>query len=126
MKPQPILSTQLAQTDTEYEQLLKSDADWICRNAADLQQLRDEGVQPFARLSDDAFRAFAESATFKNGGLAHVDYAPLRGELAFPEIAQAFTYFGISPTLLTDYQDKKCDGNHTCIVEYNKVCTSNC
>ena len=102
MKLQKIDHARLASTDQEYLDLLASEADWIIRSNDDLLSLRSSGIEPFAKLSDIAFKEFVDSIMYSQGGLGHADYSSVMKELAITEIFELFAYFGLGSSQLLD------------------------
>jgi hypothetical protein len=124
MKIAPIDQSKLAKTDEEYLYLLAGDADWIARTPDDMQQLRETGEGPFAKLPEDDFRAFLAGLEFKAGGVGGGYYKPLMSSLTLSEIFEVFARFGMSSEYALRTHDAKCIGGTNCEFEVFHFCPS--
>ncbi|MFJ4443353.1 hypothetical protein ACIPZ8_14830 [Pseudomonas sp. NPDC089422] len=116
----------LANTKEEYLALLSSEADWFVRSNDDLTALRASNETSLSKISDENFYEFLNSIEFKGGGLGHAVYSSLMRELTLTEIQMVFSYFGIGPIVLLDYQDRYCQSNGSCVSRNFAICTSSC
>lgn len=116
----------LANTKEEYLALLSSDADWFVRSSDDLTALRASNETPLSKISDENFYEFSNSIEFRGGGLGHAIYSSLMRELTLTEIQVVFSYFGIGPIVLLDYQDYYCQSKSNCVSRNFAICTSSC
>jgi hypothetical protein len=96
MRIAPIDRSKLAKTGQDYLDLLLSDDDSIARTPDDIRQLREAGDGPFAKMSEDGFRAFLDGLEFKAGGVGGGYYKPLMSSLSMSEIFEVFERFGMS------------------------------
>jgi hypothetical protein len=115
----------LASDGSSYLALLASNADWIARNQEDVEQLRKFKGSALNKLDDKSYLAFRDSVEFKHNGLAHASYAPLRS-LTISEIAEVFSFFGLSGPYFLDRSDYYCASAGTCSPYREYVCTSAC
>ncbi|MBV7497862.1 hypothetical protein KW837_26695 [Pseudomonas sp. PDM24] len=115
-----------AKNPQEYLELLASNEKWFARCKDDLKHIRSLGENPLSKLATEDFDQFIDAATFNNGGLGHADYSPLMKSLTLSEIQLIFSYCGIGPILLLDYQDYYCESKGNCTSKNFKICTSSC
>jgi hypothetical protein len=115
----------LATTDDEFKELVKSDVDWIARAADDVSQLREAQYGPFGKLPEDDFREFVESLEFKGGGLSTGSYEPLTRSLKWTEVLEVFECFGMSRELFDDSRDERCVRDE-CIGSQGSICSIQC
>jgi hypothetical protein len=123
MQIAPLDRSKLAESGQEYLELLLSDADWIVRTPADMEQLRQTGQGPFAKLPEADFRAFIAGLEFKAGGVGGGSYKPLMASLALSEVFEVFERFGMSRGYALETHDAKCIGN-TCDFAFFSFCPS--
>ena len=98
----------LAKTDDEFLELVKSDVDWIERSADDVMQLRQADFGPFGKLPEDDFHEFVESLEFNGGGVVTGSYRPLMSSRSLTELFEVFECFGMSEALFLSGRDHKC------------------
>ncbi|MDX1072476.1 hypothetical protein GOL32_28890 [Sinorhizobium medicae] len=125
MKISSIPKDNLATDGSSYLALLSSNADWIARNQEDVEKLRKHQGSALNKLDNESYLAFRNSIEFKHNGLAHASYAPLRS-LTISEIAEVFSYFGLSGPYFLDRSDYYCASAGTCSPYREYVCTSAC
>jgi hypothetical protein len=121
----------LAKTDGEFLELVKSDVDWIARSADDMWQLRDAEFGPFGKLPEDDFREFVASLEFNGGGVSTGSYRPLMRSLSLTELFEVFECFGMHQGLFLGGRDHKCvhleppEGSN-CEFTWGYFCTPAC
>ena len=103
----------LATTDDEFKELVKSGVDWFARSADDVRQLRGAQYGPFGKLPEDDFREFVDSLEFNGGGVATGSYKPLMDSLTLTELFEVFECFGMSQELFSSGRDQLCVGHGT-------------
>jgi hypothetical protein len=120
----------LAKTDGEFLELVKSDVDWIARSADDMWQLRDAEFGPFGKLPEDDFREFVASLEFNGGGVVTGSYKPLMGSLTLTELFEVFECFGMSQELSVGTLDHRCVNwgteNAECTFDPFDFCSPSC
>lgn len=117
-----------ARNESEWRALLDSDDPTIIRSLNDWNQLiNDSSRNPLKAVPSEAVKHFTESLKFNKGGLAHADYSEIGKHLTYFQFKNIWqNEFGLGDQLFTDYNDKECDGVHTCRPSLNSICTSNC
>jgi hypothetical protein len=126
----PIDKSKLAKTDDEFQELVKSDVDWIARSADDVSQLREAQYGPFGKLPEDDFREFVDSLVFDRGGVVTGSYKPLMGSLSLTELFEVFECFGMSQELFSSGKESKSVNRGTenarCEPAVFRFCTISC
>jgi hypothetical protein len=117
----------LAKTDDEFLELVKSNVDWIARSADDVRQLREARYGPFGNLPEDDFREFLGSLEFNGGGIYTGSYRPLMRSLSLTELFEVFECFGMSKELFLGGYDHKCVlHERRCEFVWGYFCTPAC
>jgi len=126
----PIDKSKLAKTDDEFQELVKSDVDWIARSADDVRQLREAQYGPFGKLPEDDFREFVDSLVFDRGGVVTGSYKPLMGSLSLTELFEVFECFGMSQELSLEAKEQICVNHGTenaeCVSRVFHFCVVSC
>lgn len=123
-------SPALANTETEWRQLMQSKRTDFVRNASDwngfVAQAKTKSGHPLAGVDSRTVKAFTDKLVFRNGGLAGASYAMLKGKLTEAQFEALWATFGMSKRYLQDHDNKECSSRATCSTAYACICTSNC
>jgi hypothetical protein len=113
----------LAQTDREWQQLLRDKRVAVVRTKADWQRLLRSSGNPLAGLDRAQVDEFTKSLIFRNGGLAGANFAPVAG-LSYRRFTGLWGRFGLGMGLFEDHKDQKCVP--PCEAGLDHICLSNC
>jgi hypothetical protein len=116
-----------AQTEREWWALLKSKDKTFIRSMKDWKvALADSRRNPLKGCDPGTVKHFTKNLRFKNGGLAHADYAGVDGQLSYREFTGLWGRFGLGMGLFNDHDGYRCESHGTCGKASEKICTSNC
>src|SRR5690242_4349422 len=95
--------------------LIRTRSDWdnfvalpSNQRAAFFSGTPNAGVDPLANAPSAAIRKFSESLAFAGGGLGHADYSGFLGVISAAQFSALWAAFGISGSLIIDYENKYC------------------
>ena len=119
----------VASTETGWQALLNNKEvkvvrcieDWRSTLATD-----NKNHHPLPGCEESIINEFTNTLRFENGGLAHANYRMLRHTVTVAEFDRLWAFFGISPFLMKDYNNKECAKRATCSTSYADICTGNC
>lgn len=71
------------------------------------------------KVSDDQINAFVESVHYRDGGLGHMDYRPIKEALSADEFSELLKLLGITSRMFSLYDQAVCaiagQGQENCI-----------
>lgn len=119
----------VASTEAGWQSILKDKTVKVVRNLGDWKAALacdTEADHPLQGCDKDVIEKFTSTLEFENGGLAHANYRMLRDTLTVAQFDRLWAFFGISPLLMKDYNNKECAKRATCSSSITDICTSNC
>jgi hypothetical protein len=117
----------VAHTDAQWQRLLADPKEEVVRSKKDWHAAcADLANHPLPGVDEATVKVFTAGLSFERGGLAHADYSMLLDKLTIGQFHRLWAFFGISPLLLNDHDNKECSSRATCSTNYACICTSNC
>jgi hypothetical protein len=99
----------VAQTEREWQQILRDKSVKIVRTKADWRKLLGSPDNPLANLDHGEVKKFTESLVFRNGGLAGAYYGPVEG-LSYRQFGRLWGHFGFGMGLFAKWGGMRCVG----------------